>query len=83
MKSGSENRYELIFPSLYEEEKNEKYEIFLKKANEIWDEFTTVTKGKKRAAEIAAAEKEKERQEMLARKKKLQAQKAAQERKAK
>ena len=83
MKSGSENRYELIFPSLYEEEKNEKYEIFLKKANEIWDEFTTGTKGKKRAAEIAAAEKEKERQEMLARKKKLQAQKAAQERKAK
>ena len=71
MKCGSENRYELIFPSLYEEEKNEKYEVFLKKANEIWDEFTTGTKGKKRAAEIAAAEKEKERQEMLARKKKL------------
>ena len=61
---GGENRYELIFPSLYDESKNSKYEDFLKKANEIWDEFTTGTKGKKRAAEIAAAEKEKERQEM-------------------
>ena len=61
VRSGSDNQYELIFPSLYDEDKNEKYGIFLKKANEIWDEFTTGTKGKKRAAEIAAAEKEKER----------------------
>ena len=77
MRCGSDNRYELIFPSLIDEDKNKKYEEFLKKANEIWDEFTTGTKGKKRAAEIAAAEKEKEKQEMIARKKKLQSLKLA------
>ena len=61
VRCGSENHYELIFPSLYDEEKNKEYETFIKKANDIWDEFTTGTKGKKRAAEIALAEKEKER----------------------
>ena len=54
---GPPNRYELIFPDLYDEERNAHYETFIKKANDIWDEFTTGAKGKKRAAE-AAAEKE-------------------------
>ena len=58
MRCGSSNNYELIFPSLFEEEKNHQYEVFIKKANDIWDEFTTGAKGKKRAAEMAA-EKEK------------------------
>ena len=56
--SGPPNNYELIFPDLYDEEKNQHYENFIKKANDIWDEFTTGAKGKKRAAEVAA-EKEK------------------------
>ena len=46
------NKYELIFPA-FDEEKNEHYEMLLKKANEIWDEFTTGAKGKKREAELA------------------------------
>lgn len=45
--------YELIYPSMYEEEKNERYEMLLKRANEIWDEFTTGAKGKKRELEKA------------------------------
>ena len=56
--SGPPNSYELVFPDLYDEERNKHYETFIKKANDIWDEFTTGAKGKKRAAE-AAAEKEK------------------------
>ena len=43
---------------MYEEEKNEHYEMLLKKANEIWDEFTTGAKGKKKELELA---KEKEK----------------------
>jgi hypothetical protein len=58
MKPGSSNKFEIVFPRLYDEELNAKYEVFIKKANDIWDEFTTGTKGKKRAAEMAA-EKEK------------------------
>ena len=45
--SGREGKYERIYPSVNDEEKNQKYEIFIKKANEIWDEFTT-GKGKKK-----------------------------------
>jgi hypothetical protein len=37
----------LIYPSLYEEEKNLVYENYIKRANDIWDEFTT-GKGKKK-----------------------------------
>ena len=48
LRCGSGNNYEIIFPSLYEEEKNQQYEVFIKKANDIWDEFTTGAKGKKR-----------------------------------
>ena len=29
-------------------DENKKYEILLQKANDIWDEFTTGTKGKKK-----------------------------------
>jgi hypothetical protein len=38
---------------------------FIKKANDIWDEFTTGAKGKKRAAEMAA---EKEKADLMAKK---------------
>ena len=51
MRCGSSNKFEIIFPRLYEEEKNQQYEVFIKKANDIWDEFTTGAKGKKKAAE--------------------------------
>ena len=53
MRCGAGNNFDLIFPSLFEEEKNEEYEQFIKKANAIWDEFTTGTKGKRKAAELA------------------------------
>lgn len=46
------NNYELLFPSLFDEEKNQKYEMLLKKANDIWDEFTCGAKGKKKALEL-------------------------------
>ena len=58
VRAGSSNNYELIFPNLLDEEKTKKYESLLKKANDIWDEFTTGAKGKKKTAE-QAAEKEK------------------------
>jgi hypothetical protein len=38
----------LIYPNFFDAEKNKKYEILLQKANDIWDEFTTGTKGKKK-----------------------------------
>jgi hypothetical protein len=38
----------LIYPSFLDEEKNKKYEILLQKANDIWDEFTTGAKSKKK-----------------------------------
>ena len=38
--------YELIYPSS-DKQTNAKYELQLKKANEIWDEFTT-GKGKRK-----------------------------------
>ena len=65
MRCGSSNRYELIFPRLYDEEKNQHYEVLIQKANDIWDEFTTGAKGKKKAAETAA---EKEKAELAAKK---------------
>ena len=53
LRSGGGNAYELIFTSTYEEEKNGHYDVLLKRANELWDEFTTGAKGKKREAEAA------------------------------
>jgi hypothetical protein len=38
----------LIFPSIHDIELNEKYETLLKKANDIWDDFTTGNKNKNR-----------------------------------
>lgn len=70
MKPGASNKFEIVFPRQYNEELNEQYEIFIKKANEIYDDFTTGTKGKKRAAEMAA-EKEKAEIEERRRKKRL------------
>ena len=51
MRCGGTNKFELIYPRLYQEEKNQEYEVFIKKANDIWDEFTTGAKGKKLKAE--------------------------------
>lgn len=62
MRSGSGNNYELIYPSLFEEDKNAKYKALLVKANDIWDEFTTGAKGKKRAVEMAEENKRAELQ---------------------
>ena len=42
------NGYELIFPAISDQNLNEKYETQLKKANDIWDEFTTGNRGKNR-----------------------------------
>ena len=39
--------YELIFPSK-DEQRNREYESFIHKANELWDDFTTGGKSKKR-----------------------------------
>ena len=50
LRCGSTNGYELIYPSMFEEERNLKYDGILKKANEIWDEFTT-GKSKKKVEE--------------------------------
>lgn len=47
MKINEGNGLELIYPPL-EEEKEVEYEAMLKKANDIWDEFTT---GKKKTEE--------------------------------
>lgn len=33
--------YEMIFPQIYDEEKHKEYETILKKAQELWDDFTT------------------------------------------
>ena len=42
----------MIYPSPFEEERNLKYDGILKKANEIWDEFTTGGKhGRKKVEE--------------------------------
>lgn len=38
--------YELIYPSS-DKQRNQKYELQIQKANEIWDEFTT-GKGKRK-----------------------------------
>jgi hypothetical protein len=78
MRCGSSNKFEIIFPRLYEEEKNLQYEVFIKKANDIWDEFTTGAKGKKKTAEMEA---KKERDELAA--KKAQQQKIIKENKQK
>jgi hypothetical protein len=75
MKPGASNRYDIVFPRQYNEELNKEYEVFIKKANEIYDDFTTGAKGKKRQAEMAA-EKEKAEIEERRRKKRLQGREA-------
>jgi len=40
----------MIFPSMMDEALNAQYETFIKKANDIWDEFTT-GKAKKKPVE--------------------------------
>ena len=50
LRCGSSNGFELIYPSTFNEEVNPKYDFLLKKANEIWDEFTT-GKNKKKVEE--------------------------------
>ena len=52
LRSGSDNGYEIIFPSMIEEEKNAQYEIYIKKANDMWDEFTTGKSKKKPPSDI-------------------------------
>ena len=47
MKLNEGSGYELIYPPLGDEEKEEQYEGMLKKANDIWDEFTTGKNKKK------------------------------------
>ena len=42
--------YELIYPCK-DEEKNKQYEAFIKKANDLWDDFTTGGKSKKQKEE--------------------------------
>jgi len=56
MRSGSGNNFEIIFPSLFDEEKNQRYEEYIRKANEIWDEFTTGTKSKKKVTDHTTPE---------------------------
>ena len=38
--------YELIYPNEEDPEVNKRYELFLQKANELWDDFTTGSKHK-------------------------------------
>lgn len=40
--------FELIFPNVYDDEKQIENEILLKKAQEIWDEFTTGKNSRKK-----------------------------------
>lgn len=47
MKLNEGSGFELIYPPLGEEEKEEQYEAMIKKANDIWDEFTTGKSKKK------------------------------------
>jgi hypothetical protein len=48
--------YELIYPSS-SQELNEKYDMFLMKSNEIWDDFTTGKRGMAKKAELARKQK--------------------------
>ena len=38
--------YELIYPC-QDEKRNKQYELFIQKANDLWDEFTCGSKNKK------------------------------------
>jgi len=58
LRAGEKNGYEMIFPSPYNEELNVQYENFIKKANDIWDEFTT-GKAKKKPVEPIEIHKKK------------------------
>ena len=50
MKINEGSGLELIYPPLGDDDKEEMYEAMIKKANDIWDEFTT-GKNKKGNAE--------------------------------
>ena len=39
---------ELIFPNNYDDKKQAEYSLLLKRAQEIWDEFTTGKNGRKK-----------------------------------
>jgi len=55
------NKYEMIFPDLNNEALNDQYEMFIKKANDIWDEFTT-GKSRKPNAEKQQVEAQKRKE---------------------
>lgn len=42
-----DNGYELVYPSPDDSALNDKYETLIKKANDIWDDFTTGNKQKR------------------------------------
>ena len=48
--------YELIYPSS-SHELNEKYDKFIMKSNEIWDDFTTGKRGMAKKAELTRKQK--------------------------
>ena len=50
-----DNGYELIYPAK-EAADNEKYEMLLKKANNLWDDFTTGNKNKRRDSNLEGME---------------------------
>jgi hypothetical protein len=62
----------MIFPSPYDEELNAQYENFIKKANDIWDEFTT-GKVKKKPVEPIEVQKKRiiEKKKQAAKKEQL------------
>lgn len=60
LRCGSGNNYELLFPAFAEEERNQKYEMLLKKANDNWDEFTCGAKGRRKAQEMEEQNKKAE-----------------------
>ena len=60
LRCGSGNNYELLYPSFFNEERNEKYDVLLKKAQDNWDEFTCGAKGKRKAQEMEEQNKKAE-----------------------
>jgi hypothetical protein len=60
MKLNEGSGYELIYPPIGQEEKEEQYEAMLKKANDMWDEFTTgKNKKKEEIKDVKQIEKKK------------------------
>ena len=60
MKINEGSGLELIYPPLGDDDKEEMYEAMIKKANDIWDEFTT-GKNKKGNAEKTMESKKSEK----------------------